>query len=591
MKTNDKKLLDLLVRDNIISLDEAREVVEMVDKGGDIKNILEGKEVLNSEKMVEYRAKVAGMPYESLIDKKVDNEILEIIPPKVAENYNIICFEQEDNIIKVGMVDPYNSKAVEAVNFLSQSKKVSPEYYLISEESFNHFFKQYRSLKDEVSSALDVDEEESDGDLKGMSLADDDELQSVQGGGDDVDAAPVAKIVSVIIRHAVEGKASDIHIEPLEQETRVRYRIDGVLKTSLTLPKRIHSSIVGRIKVLAKLKIDETRIPQDGRIRLIVDKRKIDFRVSVMPLRGSEKIVMRILDLGKGIPELEDLGYEHRALNVIKENIKKTYGLLLVTGPTGSGKSTTLASILNLLNKDQVNISTLEDPIEYNIKGVNQSQVKPTIGYTFATGLRSLLRQDPDILMVGEIRDTETAELCIHAGLTGHFVISTLHTNNTIDAVPRLLDMKVEPYLLGSTLNTIIAQRLVRKICPKCTKEIKIPENFLERIQKELKDVPDKTIKERVPSFNSKEDIKSLSFYEGEGCAHCGGTGYKGRTAIVEIIDVTNKIKQKIINKDKFLEVKDVKEDQEFIDMKQDGIIKAMQGKTTIEEVLRVIEN
>jgi type IV pilus assembly protein PilB len=587
MKTNDKKLLDLLVKDNVILLDEAKEIAEMIDKGGSIKNIIENRKILDSEKMVKYRAKVAGMPYESLVDKKVDSKILEIIPPKVSENYNIICFEQEGNVIKVGIVDPYNSKAVEAVNFLAQSKKVTPEYYLISEESFNNFFKQYRNLKDEVSSALDVDSEESAG---GISLNDDDEIQSVHAE-DDVDAAPVAKIVSVIIRHAVEGKASDIHIEPLEQETRVRYRIDGILKTSLTLPKRVHNSIVGRIKVLARLKIDETRIPQDGRIRLIVDTKKIDFRVSVMPLRGSEKIVMRILDLGKGIPELEDLGYEHRTLDVIKKNIKKTYGLLLVTGPTGSGKSTTLASILTLLNKDQVNISTLEDPIEYNVKGVNQSQVKPAIGYTFASGLRSLLRQDPDILMVGEIRDTETAELCIHAGLTGHFVISTLHTNNTIDAVPRLLDMKVEPYLLGSTLNTIVAQRLVRKICSKCKKKIKISENFLERMHEELKDVPDKILKERVDSFTSKDDFKSLSFYKGEGCAHCGGTGYKGRTAVVEIIDVTNQIKQKIIDKDYFLKIKDVKEDQDFINMKQDGMIKAMQGKTTIEEVLRVAEN
>mgnify|MGYP006279651743 CR=1 FL=1 len=590
MKANDKKLLDLLVQENVIGQDEYTEIKELADKHGQgVVNILEGREI-DKEKIVEYRARVVGMPYENLLDKKANGEILEIIPPKVAENYKIICFDQEGEEIKVGMVDPYNSKAVEAVNFLAQSKNLKPNYHLISEASFNNFFKQYRSLREEVSSALDVQQEAQE--EEGLTLASDDEaLESVQTEDEDINAAPVAKIVSVIIKHAVEGGASDIHIEPLEKETRVRYRIDGVLKTSLNLPKKVHSSIVGRVKVLSRLKIDETRVPQDGRIRLIVDKKKIDFRVSIMPLRGAEKIVMRILDLGKGIPELEELGFEHKALETIKNNIKKTYGLFLVTGPTGSGKSTTLASLLSILNKDNVNISTLEDPIEYNLKGVNQSQVKPDIGYNFASGLRSLLRQDPDILMVGEIRDAETAELCIHAGLTGHFVLSTLHTNNTIDAVPRLIDMGAEPYLLGSTLNTIIAQRLVRKICPKCRKKISLPEGFLKKIEKEIKEVPEKVLGERIEGFPGKENLAGAAFYQGEGCAHCGGSGYKGRTAIIEIIDVTKPVKEKVMSKTEVLKIEDVKADQNFINMKQDGIIKAMEGKTTLEEVLRVIES
>ncbi len=590
MKANDKKLLDLLLEDNIIGRDEYTEIKELTEKQGQkVINILEGREI-DKEKIVKYRARVVGMPYKNLLDQKADNEILEIIPPKVAENYKTICFDREDKEIRVGMVDPYNSKAVEAVNFLAQSKDLKPEYHLISEASFNNFFKQYRNLREEVSSALDIQKEaQGEGEL---TLASEEEgLESVQTEDENINAAPVAKIVSVIIKHAVEGGASDIHIEPLEKETRVRYRIDGVLKTSLNLPKKVHSYIVGRVKVLARLKIDETRVPQDGRIRLIVDKKKIDFRVSIMPLRGVEKIVMRILDLGKGIPELEELGFEHKALETIKNNIKKTYGLFLVTGPTGSGKSTTLASLLSILNKDNVNISTLEDPIEYNLKGVNQSQVKPDIGYDFASGLRSLLRQDPDILMVGEIRDTETAELCIHAGLTGHFVLSTLHTNNTIDAVPRLIDMGAEPYLLGSTLNTIIAQRLVRKICPKCRKKINLPEGFLKKIEKEMGEVPGEVLSERVEGFPGKENLAQTTFYRGEGCAHCGGSGYKGRTAIIEIIDVTKPVKEKVMSKKEVLKIEDVKADQDFINMKQDGIIKAMEGKTTLEEVLRVIES
>ena len=342
---------------------------------------------------------------------------------------------------------------------------------------------------------------------------------------------------------------------------------------------------------MSKLKIDETRVPQDGRIRLLVNKKRIDFRVSIMPLGGAEKIVMRILDLSKGVPPLEELGYSSRALSVLKGNIKKTYGLFLITGPTGSGKSTTLASVLSILNKEDVNVATLEDPIEYYIEGVNQSQVKPEIDYTFASGLRSLLRQDPDILMVGEIRDTETVDLCIHAGLTGHLVLSTLHTNNAIDVIPRLLDMKVEPYLLGSTLNAVISQRLVRKICPKCKTDSGFPEEFRERVVSELEDIPKNILKERIKGYSEQKDLSDFTFSRGAGCAHCGNSGYKDRVAIVEIIDITKTLQKKIIQKDQKISIDDVKEDQEYISMKQDGIIKAIQGVTTIEEVLRVIES
>jgi type IV pilus assembly protein PilB len=406
-----------------------------------------------------------------------------------------------------------------------------------------------------------------------------------------ISTTPVAKIVSVIIRHAVEEKASDIHIEPMARETRVRYRIDGLLRTSLILPKSIHSAVVSRIKVLSKLKLDETRIPQDGRIRLMINKKEIDFRISVMPLMGEEKVVMRILDLGKGIPILEDLGYGHRSLSVVQENIKKTFGLFLITGPTGSGKSTTLASVLNMLNYEKVNIVTLEDPVEYYIKGANQSQIRPNIGYTFASGLRSILRQDPDIVMVGEIRDNETAELCIHAGLTGHFVLSTLHTNNAIDVVPRLLDMKVEPFLLASTLNTIVAQRLARRICPNCKRHAKISSELLEKIKNEMRIIPPYMIKERLKDVVSVDDINEDMFYEGGGCPHCKNTGYSGRVAIVEIIDVNEKIRAMIMDPKMLLNDEAIRQNQDYLAMKEDGYIKVLQGITTIQEVLRVIQD
>lgn len=394
-----------------------------------------------------------------------------------------------------------------------------------------------------------------------------------------------SKIVSVIIRHAVEGRASDIHIEPMSKESRVRYRIDGILHTSLILPKNVHSAIVGRIKVLADLKLDETRMPQDGRIRTTINNQEIDLRVSVLPLLDEEKIVMRILDVTRGAPTLEDLGFMGPGLKIIKQNLKKTDGLFLISGPTGSGKSTTLFSILTSLNEEGINISTLEDPVEYYVKGVNQSQVRTEIGFTFATGLRSLLRQDPDVIMVGEIRDNETAELGIHASLTGHFVLSTLHTNDALGAIPRLLDMKVEPFLLGSTLNVILAQRLARKICEHCKVEQKMPAEMIEVVTKEIAVTPAAVIEQMLPGY----DLKNLKFYKGRGCNRCGSIGYLGRVALAEVLDVNDRIKKIIMDNEKNLTVADLIKDQNFITMRQDGLIKVLLGLTTMEEVLRTV--
>jgi len=550
--------------------------------GKKIEDILIGENLIDSEEIAQLKAKVYSLPYQNLLDREVSNEVINIISFEAAENYKIVCFDKSGNKIKVGLTDPENFKAVEAVNFLAKEEKLRVEYYLISELSFDKIFKQYKNLKSEIGKALETRAKEEKEEMLKKKKEEGGELEEI------IKSAPVAKIVSVIIRHAVEGRASDIHIEPTQKESRVRYRIDGILHTSLVLPKNIHSAIVARIKVLANLKLDETRLPQDGRIRLEIEEKKIDFRVSVLPLMGEEKVVMRILDTTRGAPTLEELGFDSRALRIIKENIKKTNGMLLVTGPTGSGKSTTLFSILNILNKEGVNISTLEDPVEYFIKGVNQSQTRPEIGFTFANGLRSLLRQDPDIIMVGEIRDNETAELAIHASLTGHFVLSTLHTNDALGAVPRLLDMKVEPFLLGSTLNVIIAQRLARKICPFCQKEEKLPEDVLADMDKEIKNIPASIMKESAKDFT---DFRKTVFLKGSGCARCGNSGYSGRIAIVEVFDINDKIKDIIMDKNKNLRFENVKESQDFITMKQDGIIKVLRGETTMEEILRVIQS
>jgi type IV pilus assembly protein PilB len=579
-----REFLKLLVKKKVITEAKSAELAESAgETEKTVEDILLEQKILKSEEIVALKAELAGMAYIDISSLTIGEDALNVIPFEAAQNYKIACFEKAGDKIKIGLIDPYNNRAFEAVNFLVKEQNFEVEFYLISEDNLNNIFNQYRNLEKEISTALESKAKET-GEMETIEEGRTEELVE-----ESVSSAPVARIVSVIIRHAVEEKASDIHIEPLPRETRVRYRIDGLLRTSLILPKSIHNALVGRIKVLAKLKIDETRIPQDGRIRLMINKKEIDFRISVMPLLGEEKVEMRILDLGKGIPTLEELGYTFRALDVVKETIKKTFGLFLITGPTGSGKSTTLAAVLNMLNKEEVNIITLEDPIEYYVKGANQSQIKPVIGYTFASGLRSILRQDPDIVMVGEIRDNETAELCINAGLTGHFVLSTLHTNNAIDVVPRLIDMKVEPFLLASTLKTMVAQRLARRICQNCKRKAKIAPELIERIKGELKKVPFYMIEERIKAVKSLNDINESLFYEGAGCSHCKSSGYAGRIAILEIIDVNEKIQEMIMDTTKIMREEDIRSNQEYITMKEDGIIKAMQGLTTIQEVYRVI--
>lgn len=579
MEKETKKLFDKLLQKGIITKEQYRDIEQGVKKEGKtLEEITVNRGIANQEKLTEVRAELHNMPYVDLTTRTLSENALNVISYDVAKHYGIVCFEINDKKLKIGMTNPSNLKAVEAMNFLAKGKGKEAEYYLISPVSLSQIFKQYENVEEEIGEALESKEGEEE---QGISM---DETFE-EAGEEDISSAPVARIVSVIIRHAVEGRASDIHIEPVKDKTRVRYRVDGVLATSLVLPKKLHNSIVGRIKVLAKLKIDETRVPQDGRIRLKVHEQRIDFRISVLPLMGEEKVVMRILNLEEGIPDLEELGFESRNLRTVKDNITKTYGILLVTGPTGSGKSTTLASLMSLLNKEEVNISTLEDPVEYYIEGVNQSQVKPEINYTFANGLRSLLRQDPDIFMVGEIRDKETADLCIHAGLTGHFILSTLHTNNAIDAASRLLDMGVEPYLLGSTLNMVVAQRLVRRICNHCKKTEKIPAGMYKDIAKEAEKLPETVKKERL----NKKLLQKGEFFRGAGCAHCGNTGYIERTAILETVEITENIKNIILEGKKTLTMDDVKKDQDFYTMKQDGIVKVLNGVTTMEEVLRVI--
>jgi len=467
---------------------------------------------------------------------------------------------------------------MEAIEFLAREKGFTVKYFIISLSSFRDAIKKYEILKKEVEKVLEIAKERFVPEEKGV-----EEMPAVEIE-EAIKKAPVSKMVFMIMKYAVDNKASDIHIEPGFKESRVRYRIDGVLRSRLALPAYIHAAVVARIKVLANLKLDETRIPQDGRIRQVISGRNVDFRVSTLPLMGQEKVVMRVLETATKALSLEDLGFRGRAVEIITREIKKPHGLFLVTGPTGSGKSTTLYTALSMVNREGVNIVTLEDPIEYYIEGVNQSQIRPEIGFTFAAGLRALLRQDPNIIMVGEIRDNETAELAIHAALTGHLIFSTLHTNDAAGAIPRLIDMKVEPFLLSSTLNAIAAQRLVRKICPYCKEKFEPPPDILEKFKSELANVPAKFLPK---GFDLNAPI---TIWRGAGCARCNNEGYAGRIVISEVLEATENLRKIISYGFNIQDLKEEMERQGMITMKQDGFLKVLEGLTTIEEVLRATQ-
>lgn len=573
-----KKVLDFLKNHNLLNDEQYKSLAgqkfsSFVEAEKQIRRVV----LISDEEWVQAKGVFYDLEYKSLIGEKIAADILNILPQDLSENYKMVVFNKEGSQIEAGFVDPTNFKAIEALNFLARKRRFKVKYYIISEDSYRAAVKQYESLGEEVGEALDTAE---------AIFAPDDLLvgaSAEESPEDIVKSAPVSKIISVVLRHAIEGRASDIHIEPVNNQSKVRYRIDGVLHTTIVLPIYVHSALVSRVKVMANLKIDETRIPQDGRIRMQVHNKDIDFRISTIPLMGQEKVVMRILDTPDKAPTFGDLGFMGSQLKIVESNITRPNGLFLLTGPTGSGKSTTLFAALSYLNKEDINIATLEDPVEYYIPGVNQSQVRPEVNFTFASGLRALLRQDPDIIMVGEVRDNETAELAIHAGLTGHSVLTTLHTNDSYGAIPRLFDMHIEPFLLASTLNAVVAQRLVRKICSKCKVEDKIPPEIMIKVNEHLKKIPKK-------AFYTKVDMNNLKFYKGRGCSHCGKTGYKGRIAIVEAISVTRNLQNIIAKGFHHDEVDAELLKQNFMSMEQDGIVKSIMGLTTIEEVLRVSE-
>lgn len=567
-----QQILDLLVSKGLLS-DKARTIAEdLTSRGKTLQQALVGGKYVSEVDFAKSQAEALGIGYKDLSDVVLDPEVVNLVPKQTLQTFNIAPLSFKDNVLEVVLKDPQDYRAVESLEFLAGERGWKILVQTAPPSQINKVLKSMSGLQAEVDVAL----EQAKGKFERK-----EEVEEKGSIEDVIKGAPVSRMLSVIMRHAVEGGASDIHIEPVGNESRIRYRVDGVLRTSLSLPIYVHPALVSRVKVLANLKLDETRIPQDGRIRQEINGKNIDFRISTLPVVDHEKVVMRILDTTAGAPTLEQLGFRKQYIDIILEEIKKPHGLFLITGPTGSGKSTTLFSGLTILNSDGVNISTLEDPVEYYVAGVNQSQIRPEIGYSFATGLRSLLRQDPNVIMVGEIRDKETAELAIHASLTGHLIFSTLHTNDVHGLVPRLIDIGVEPFLLAATMNLGIAQRLARKICQFCKEEEKIPESTVKQIEAELVDVP----KEYLTEVHLKTPHV---FYHGKGCTKCGDTGYAGRTAVAELFQFTPQAQalvEKGFPKDEF---KKEFERQGKLTIRQDLILKALEGVTSMEEVLRL---
>lgn len=524
---------------------------------------------------------VLGIPFVSLKNRKVDPEILSLIPEPVARNHNIIAYRKDGNALEVAMLDTADLPAIDFVK-KKVGLKILPR--LTDEDSMRNVLRQYqKTLKDEFgdiimkeSSALKVLPEGEEG--TEMSK---EELEKM------AEDLPVVRIVDTLLRHAIIQGASDIHIEPTEKELLIRYRIDGILHDAMTLPRHVTSTITARVKVLSNLKLDQKRLPQDGRFKMEMDGQKVSFRVSVLPVYYGEKIVMRLLRENQSNFTLEGIGFHGHSLELVHRATKQTTGIILVTGPTGSGKTTTLYTILDILNTPEVNISTIEDPIEYQMPRINQTQVKPDIGFTFANGLRSLMRQDPDVIMVGEIRDNETASLAINAALTGHTVLATLHTNSAPATVARLMDMEVEPFLLVSTLRVAVGQRLVRRLC-ESKESYTLSTHEREELAKHMN-------LDRVLTSLKEEGVvkknatwNSIPFYRPKPNPECED-GYKGRLGIHEVFEVSSAIKEVVMSKGTADDIKAQAQKEGMLTMAEDGIFKAALGQTSIEEVLRVV--
>lgn len=523
------------------------------------------------------KSELLNVPYKKIDPASITSELLSLIPQETSRAYRVIPLEKRRDLLVVGMLRPDDARAQEALRFIAKREGVSLGAYIVTPMDLALIWRLYAPYRTEVESAVkDI----------GTVKKRDDLLVTLEEGAQTAEDAPIIKIVASTLREAVELKASDVHIEPQHSRLRIRFRVDGNLEEVASIPSALNQPIVSRVKVLARLRLDETRIPQDGRFRAVISGRDIDFRVATFPTPSGEKVAIRVLDPTTGLKGLKELGLNEHNFKLLDDAAEAPFGMILITGPTGSGKSTTLYAIMQRLNSDEVNILTLEDPVEYFMDGINQSQVKPEIGYDFSSGLRQILRQDPDIIMVGEIRDSETASLAVNAALTGHLMLSTLHTNNAVGVIPRLVDLGVPTYLLSSALNLMLAQRLVGHLCPDCRKSWTPSEEVQKIIKEALETLP----ADLKSNLKFKPPYAVFKPGNDPDCKTCKGKGAVGRMAIFEIFKVTRELGD-VISKG-FTENSLIEESkrQGMVTLRQDGILKALSGEVILEEVLRETE-
>ncbi|MEK7665007.1 MAG: GspE/PulE family protein [Patescibacteria group bacterium] len=570
------KLIQNLFAKGILSEARKNDLQEELKKTGKTEEqIILEKKIISEDSLFQLKSEIFKIPLKKIRPEEIHLDVLKLIPEDVAINYKMVSLEKRGDIIEIGMVYPEDISAKNALRFLANQEKFNYEVFLIKFSDLESFLKQHRTLNLETDKALEELKKEKEEISKTF-----EEKLSLRIMAED---APIIKMVLVILRHAIENNASDIHIEPSKDKLNIRFRLDGILHRNLFLPKSVHLSIVARIKILSGLKIDENRVPQDGRFSTNVNNKELDFRVATFPTLYGEKVEIRVLGSEEETTSFDKLGLAGKSLELINEAIKRPFGLILFAGPTGSGKTTTQYAILRTLNKESVNIVTVEDPIEYSIAGINQSQVKPEIGYTFASGLRQILRQDPNIIMVGEIRDEETANLVINAALTGHVVLSTLHANSSIGVIPRLIDMGIRPFLIPSTLRIIISQRLIRTLCPHCKTKIRPSEKTKDYILERIKNMPS-------PAGKNLKLEDTFFIYKAKGCDKCKSSGYMGRIGLFEVLYMTDELAKLISENPSESSIFKIAQKQGMLTMEQEGVIKVIKGETSVEEIVRVTE-
>ncbi len=589
MRVSDSTIEKLLQQGGIINEPQLANLkVEAERSHRSLQSVVLDEKILSEIELTEMIAKYINVPFVKIEPKDIPDEVLKKIPEHIARQYSVVLFAiDETGVLSLAMEDPDD---VQALNFIQKEIGYNLKIFLATRTNILDCLSNYRgSMDDELDEVIAIQTDDS---TDSQSVKEDDFAEN----------SPIAQTVNLLLEYAIKSDASDIHIEPREDFVQVRYRIDGILKEVNKLPRNVLGALVSRIKILSNLKIDERRVPQDGRFKIKVSGKQYALRVSTLPIADGEKVVMRILDESDQSITLEQLGYWGSSLATVKEAMIQPNGMILVTGPTGSGKSTSLFSVLSELNTPDVNISTIEDPVEYKIPGVNQTQTNPKAGMTFASGLRALLRQDPNIIMVGEIRDTETANLGVQAALTGHLVFSTLHTNNAATCLPRLLDMDIEPFLIASTVKAVIGQRLVRRLCTQCRQQYTPNENEIDYLNKSFSISPDKIsnlhkletqaseehIGGDAPISTTETAITMLWKNSPEGCEDCNHTGFRGRIGVYEVLGMSNTIQRLITSNATSNDIQNEAVNEGMITMQNDGLIKALRGATTIEEVLRV---